>query len=150
MSDSFIDRFDNLGRPTYLAWDKEVRTRGGAVTSMPKQSGYEGVLGEKYPESVIIARNMDTPLVWQRPPAGVRPAGAAPIAGITYGLYLAPLKVRVLDRLHKVVQQTEITAGKAAEGAEKVATTIANASKTVVLLALIGAGAFAYIASRRR
>jgi hypothetical protein len=150
VSDSFLDRFDDLGRPTYLAWDKDVRARGGVVTALPKQSGYEGILGEKYTESVIIARNMDTPLLWQRPPAGVRPAGAPPIAGITYGLYLAPLKVRALDRLHKVVQQTQITAGKAAEGAEKVATTIANASKTVVLLALIGAGVLAYAASRRR
>lgn len=134
---------DYIGRQTYLDWTQAVARAGGLAIRLPAQSGYEGVLGEKYPESVIQTHGMDTPLVWQRPPAGVRPAGAPPIANISYGLYLAPLKVRVLDKAHMVSDGLTIAAGKGAEIVE-------DWSKGLVFAIVLGVGGLLYLATRKK
>lgn len=124
---------DYTGRATYLAWTKDVAARGGLAVRLPDQAGGSlvGVLGERYPASVIAAQGMGTPLVWT--------------TGNQFGYYLAPRSVRVLDLLHRVHDDVVIQTGKAAETAENVAKGLLGAS-TIGVIAIL---AFMYLSTRR-
>ncbi len=117
LGDDAIEPFglDYIGRATYLAWTNDVAARGGLAVRLPDH-GYSasgavvdltplaGVLGEKYPAAVIAAQGMGAPLVWAN--------------GQTYGYYVAPLKVRVLDSAHQAEDAIAIALGKAAGKAQ--------------------------------
>ncbi len=122
---------DYIGRATYLAWTRDVASRGGLAVRLPAQAGqYQGVLGERYPAAVIAAQHFDTPIVWT--------------TGKQFGYYGAPLKVRLLDKLHRADDAITIALGKAADDAEK-------ASKSILfaLLATVAVGAITYGAITR-
>lgn len=117
LGDDAIEPFglDYIGRATYLAWVNDVAARGGLAVRLPDH-GYSdsgavidltpiaGVLGEKYPATVIAAQQLGNPLVWAN--------------GETFGYYVAPLKVRVLDAAHQAEDAIAIALGKAAGKAQ--------------------------------
>lgn len=134
---------DYIGRSTYLAWTLDVAKRGGVAVRLPA-SGYRadnvkiattdiaGVLGEKYPASVIRSARMGAPLVWAN--------------GQTYGYYAAPYRVRVLDKAHRASDAVTIALGKGAEAAES----LSKGLVVVAALGVVGLLGFLYLSTRKR